>query len=202
MSKKKSSIKKMSIEDLHEILDPSAIWENALGNEANEHSFYLYQLHNYQHDTWGAHLWTFNSVEDFKSFTPALIFSDAINYVDNLNEEQIEELDFSSGYAEYLKIIKENWDEARCIEFVKTYDGYDIKLIEFGRISSLFEISQEAFDQCRNESISEELLERTGLTEAQCQIMIQYSNVSETPPQSDKEGFLEFLNEDINDYLC
>lgn len=193
----------MKIDELHDILDPTLIWENALNKDANENSYYLYELHNYHHDTWGAHLWIFNSIEEFKEFVPALIFFDITYYNDNLSEEEIEKFDLSENYKEYLKYKDLDFNENLCIDFVKNFDSTNqLELIEFGKISSLFEVNAETFDKCKNALLSEELLLQTKLTQAQCQILIQFSKVSTTAPKFNKEVFLDFLSNQINEYLC
>ena len=191
----------MSILELYKIVDPTVVWECAMDNQATVDSWYLYELHNFHHNEWGAKVWIFDGVNDFVRFLPALIFNGILYYSENLTHDEIKSIDVSAEYSEFLRTQEGTWDEARCLDFVRNFKSSKLELKEFGRLSAFFTVAEEQFELCKDEPIYDPEIHE-GLSRSMFSILSVFSKVSDGCPALNPDEFLRFMSGEINDYLC
>jgi hypothetical protein len=190
----------MKIQELYDLIDPTLIWENAMDNQANVDSWYLYELHNFHHNNWGGNVWIFNGINDFVNFLPALILNDLLYLDENLGQGDAGNTDVSDRYAEYLETKQGTWDEERCLNFVRDFQSPKLKLKEFSRVSTFFDVTTAQFELCKSETVFDPEL-YNGLTESMFVILHKFSEVSDLCPALAQSAFLNFINGEINESL-
>lgn len=191
----------MTIRELYKIVDPTLIWESAMDNQANVDSWYLYELHNFHHNNWGANVWIFNGIDDFVQFLPAIIFNDLLYPDENLGQDDAGNTDVSDKYADYLKTQQGTWNEQRCLNFVIEYQNPKLMLKEFSRVSTFFDVTAAQFELCKSEPVFDPEI-HIGLSEAMFSILCEFSKVTDSCPSLKREAFMRFMSQQINQYLC
>jgi hypothetical protein len=190
----------MKIQELYDLIDPTLIWENAMDSQANVDSWYLYELHKFHHVNWGGNVWIFNGIANFVNFLPALIFNDLLYTNENHILDDEGNTDASERYAEYLKTKQGAWDEQRCLNFVRDFQSPKLKLKEFNRVSTFFDVTPAQFELCKSEPVFDPEL-HNGLTESMFIILREFSEVSNSCPALAQSVFLNFISGEVNECL-
>ena len=159
-----------------------------------EEGYYLYQIHLMHGDYWENGVYFFNTINEFVDFLPGIVFSNLA--VDSMGDDFWEENhDFSEDWNRFQELKSGDWDEERCVKFIKEYGANNyIEFIEFGKISDLLSVTQEEYDKCYDSIDSTDELEEEGLTEGRYKIFTKFHEESDDRPGLDKEGFLEMLS--------
>lgn len=184
----------MTLEELLAKIDPTCIWENAMDRAATPNSFYLYELHLMSFNSWDAHVWIFDTTQQFRDFIPALLFRDLL-YLDDA--AKFKGMDFSQRYEELLYLQNTIWDLNRCKEFIANYKSKDLELLEFDSISELINISNEHYEICKQTLYIDPKVE-FGISQAKYKILHKFALRSDIKPAFNQDTFLEFISGEVN----
>lgn len=96
--------------NIHELIDrlplhPVDAFRIGLNKQATEEAFFLYEIHQLHHGFYESQVWIFNTIEEFVTFLPAIVFNDIVVNWENYSEDEEYNYDYTNDYLFFESLV-------------------------------------------------------------------------------------------------